>query len=66
MPVTAAPGGVLVAAIALAGALTAGSAPRPQEPDARIAAIVEDDRLEVLCTYSNFRRFQVTYNEQIK
>ena len=26
----------------------------------------KDDRLEVVCTYTNFRRFQVTYGEQIK
>jgi hypothetical protein len=26
----------------------------------------KDDRLEVTCTYTNFRRFQVTYGEQIK
>ena len=26
----------------------------------------KDDRLDVVCTYSNFRRFQVTYGEQIK
>jgi hypothetical protein len=31
-----------------------------------VPAKPKDDRLEVLCTYTNFRRFQVTYAEQIK
>ena len=60
MPMTRAPGGG-VHAVAIALAMVPVEVREnwlPGKP--------KDDRVEVLCTYSNFRRFQVTYGEQIK